>query len=179
MQKINTFLFDLDGTLTDPGEGITNSVAYALSKYGISVPDRRELYAFIGPPLTDSFIRYYSFSEEEAERAVEIYREYFRDRGIYENTLYPGIKEMLSELNQIGKKLVLATSKPQIFAKQILDHFALTDYFSYVAGSTLDHSRTDKHDVIDSALVNTISSVHKSLPCLLSGFFTATEARKS
>lgn len=152
MKTYNTILFDLDGTLTDPGIGITNSVAYALNKYNIQVKDRSELYKFIGPPLHESFENFYGFSKEEALKAVEYYREYYKDKGIFENYVYEGIKELLKELKAAGKTLVLATSKPEIFAKQILEHFQLESYFTYIAGSNLDGSRTKKDEVIRYAL---------------------------
>ena len=104
----DVILFDLDGTLTDPGEGITNSVAYALRKFGIEVPDRRELYKFIGPPLYESFMKYYGFDRAGGLAAVEAYREYYRDRGIWENRVYDGIPALLAELKAAGKTLVLA-----------------------------------------------------------------------
>lgn len=148
----DTILFDLDGTLTDPGEGITNSVAHALKKYDIEVSDRSELYKFIGPPLKDSFMKYYSFSEEKAEQAIAYYREYFRDTGIFENKVYDGVEKMLSELYADGKRLILATSKPEIFAVRILEHFGLKKYFSVVAGASMDSSRSKKGDVIAYAI---------------------------
>lgn len=147
-----TILFDLDGTLTDPGEGITNSVAYSLKKFGIDVTDKKELYKFIGPPLVDSFMKYYGFSEEKAELAVEYYREYFRDTGIFENRIYDGIHELLAEIKASGRKIVLATSKPEEFAKRILVHFELDKYFDVAAGATMDTSRSKKSDVIKYAL---------------------------
>ncbi len=147
-----TVLFDLDGTLTDPGEGITNSVAYALRKYGIEVTDRKELYKFIGPPLKDSFMKYYSFSEADALNAIEYYREYFRDKGIFENQVYEGVEEMLKALHASGKKIVLATSKPEEFAVRILEHFDLRKYFDIVAGASMDSSLSKKGDVIAYAL---------------------------
>ena len=146
------FLFDLDGTLTDPGEGITNSVAYALKKWGIEVKDKRELYSFIGPPLSASFKKYYGFSEVDALKSVEYYREYFRERGIFENEVYCGIPALLARLKEEGKTLILATSKPEGFAKQILDHFDLTKFFDFVAGATMDETRNKKADVIAYAL---------------------------
>ena len=142
-------LFDLDGTLTDPGPGITASVAYALARYGIEVPDRRELYPFIGPPLAESFSRFYGFSEEKAREAVEVYREYFSVRGLYENSVYDGIPEMLKALCERGAILAVASSKPEVFVKRILDHFSLTPFFTAIAGSELNNSRTDKHEVIE------------------------------
>lgn len=145
-------MFDLDGTLTDPATGITNSVMYALKKYGIEVNDRSELYSFIGPPLQKSFERFYGFSEDEAKKAVEYYREYYRDKGIFENTLYDGIKELLQLLKERRRTVILATSKPEIFARQILEHFQLITYFDFIAGSELDGRRVDKDDVIRYAL---------------------------
>lgn len=145
-------LFDLDGTLTDPAEGITNSVAYALRRYGIEVEDTSELNCFIGPPLTDSFERFYGFSHEKAVEAVEVYREYYRPTGIFENKVYDGIPELLSRLKAEGKKVIMATSKPEIFANQIAEHFGFDSYFDLVAGSTLDGSRVKKHDVIENAI---------------------------
>jgi len=142
------FLFDLDGTLTDPGTGITNSVAYALDKYGIEVSDRSVLYPFIGPPLRESFMKFYGFSEERAEEAVWKYREYFSERGLFENEVYPGIPEMLKNLKDQGARLFVATSKPTGYSKQILEHFNLLGYFEDVQGSTMDGSREKKADVI-------------------------------
>ena len=148
----DVILFDLDGTLTDPAEGITNSVAYALRHYGIEVADRRTLTPFIGPPLAESFRKFFGFSEVQAKEAVEVYREYFSSRGILENRVYEGIPAMLASLQAAGKTLVLATSKPWVYAEQILAHFSLDRYFSFVAGSELDHRRVDKHEVIEYAL---------------------------
>ena len=145
-------LFDLDGTLTDPGTGITNSVAYALARWNIHVEDRRTLYRFIGPPLQDSFREYYGFSPEEALKAVDVYREYFREKGLYENEVYPGVEEMLKTLKAQGKTLILATSKPEEFAIRILKHFGLDGYFTVMAGATMDPSRSKKGDVITYAL---------------------------
>ena len=145
-------LFDLDGTLTDPGIGITNSVAHALAHWNIEVADRAELYKFIGPPLSDSFMRYYGFSEEDAIHAIAVYREYFSVKGLYENEVYPGIPELLSALKAAGKTVVLATSKPEGFAVEILRHFGLYDYFDIIAGASMDESRNKKADVIAYAI---------------------------
>lgn len=152
MKEYSTILFDLDGTITDPAEGITNSVAYALQKYGIRVEDKTELYTFIGPPLYESFMRYYGFSAEEAHRAVDYYREYYSDKGIFECRLYDGIEGLLKKLRQSGKKMILATSKPEYFAEKILEHFGIFDLFDTVAGATMDSSRVEKSDVILYAL---------------------------
>lgn len=150
------YLFDLDGTLTDPGIGITNSVMYALRKFGIEVEDRSSLYRFIGPPLTDSFARFYQFPPEQALQAVAFYREYFRDKGIFENRVYDGVPGMLAELKSRGKILALATSKPEEFSLRILEHFGLRGYFDFVGAATMDGSRSRKADVIS----HTIQSLH-------------------
>lgn len=147
-----TILFDLDGTLTNPGKGITNSIAYALKKWNIDVSDKTTLYKFIGPPLQESFETYYNFSETEARQAIAYYREYFKETGLYENELYPGIKTLLSKLKDAGKTLILATSKPEEFALTILQYFEIAQYFDYVAGASMDGSRSKKADVIAYAL---------------------------
>jgi len=147
-KEYNYYLFDLDGTLTDPGEGITNSVMYALRKFGIEPPERSQLYKFIGPPLSESFQKYYGFSEEEALQAVEYYREYFRPKGILENRPYDGIYETLADLKSRGKTLALATSKPEEFSITILKHFGLYPYFDFIGAATMDGSRVKKADVI-------------------------------
>lgn len=145
-------LFDLDGTIIDPKEGITKSVAYALNKFEIKVDNLNELCKFIGPPLKDSFIEYYNFSEDEAEKAIKYYREYFADRGIYENKLYKGFEEILISLKENNKVLIVATSKPTIFATKILENFNLSKYFTFVSGSNFDGSRVRKSEVIQYAL---------------------------
>lgn len=156
-------LFDLDGTLTDPGIGITNSVMYALKKFQIEVEDRTTLFKFIGPPLKASFEKYYGFSKEESELALQYYREYFKPKGLYENQVYKGVRELLTELKSRNKTLILATSKPEEFAIEILRHFDLYKYFDFVAGATMDSSRVKKEDVILYALqsygISDLSSV--------------------
>ena len=147
-----TILFDLDGTLIDSSLGITNSVAYALEKMGLPVPEREELLPFIGPPLQESFQRYFHLSEEQSQQAVTFYREYFAEKGIIENTLYPEVCDTLKYLKQSGKQLLLATSKPEQFARIILNHFQLTDYFTEIAGASLDGKLSTKGDVIALAL---------------------------
>lgn len=145
-------LFDLDGTLTNPGLGITNSVMYALRKFDINVEDRTSLYKFIGPPLRDSFEEYYGFSSEQSELALQYYREYFSKQGLYENEVYDGIADLLMQLKEKGKSLIVATSKPETFATEILRHFNLYDYFDFVAGATMDVTRNKKADIIRYAL---------------------------
>ncbi|HEL2058797.1 TPA: HAD family hydrolase [Streptococcus suis] len=147
-----TILFDLDGTLTDSGQGILNSVAYALEKMGIEEPDTANLNRFIGPPLYESFSRFYQLSPEDTQSAVDAFRVYFKEKGMFENQLYPGIIPLLEELGTAGKTLVIATSKPEIFAKQILEHFGISHYFDVIAGASLDSSRISKADVIGYAI---------------------------
>ncbi|MDW8766986.1 HAD family hydrolase [Streptococcus suis] len=147
-----TILFDLDGTLTDSGQGILNSVAYALEKMGIEEPDTAKLNRFIGPPLYESFSRFYQLSPEDTQSAVDAFRVYFKEKGMFENQLYPGIIPLLEELRTAGKTLVIATSKPEIFAKQILEHFGIAHYFDVIAGASLDSSRISKADVIGYAI---------------------------
>ncbi len=151
-ESLKYVLFDLDGTLTDPFEGITNSVAYSLKSYGIEVSDRNQLSCFIGPPLYESYEKYYGFSKEKAVEAVEKYREYFSVTGLFENKVYNGIEELLKQLTNKGLRVVLATSKPEIFAKRILEHFNIQGYFTEVVGSLLSGERVKKGDVIKEAL---------------------------
>lgn len=152
MRDYDFVLFDLDGTLTDPGTGITNSVAYALAKYGIHIDDKTSLYKFIGPPLIDSFMKYYGFSHAQAVEAVEFYREYYTATGMFENSVYQGIPELLASLKNAGKNIMVATSKPEIFAEKIMKYFGLDVYFTYIAGANMDETRTYKDEIIDYAL---------------------------
>lgn len=145
-------LFDLDGTLTDPKQGITGCVQYALHKMGIEEPDADKLTPFIGPPLLDSFHEFYGFNEEQGWQATEYYRERFRVTGWCENEVYPGIERLLADLKASGKKLAVASSKPQEFVEQILVHFGLRPYFDVVVGSGMDGTRTKKEDVVEEAL---------------------------
>ncbi len=148
-------LFDLDGTLTDPEEGITRSFRYALHRSGIEELDPVRLRRVIGPPLLESFIKLYGFSQIDALLAVESYREYFSEKGIFENQIYPETEEMLNTLQKSGMKLIVATSKPAVFARRILEHFGISRYFTFVAGSELDGTRTGKAEVIRWALSQT------------------------
>lgn len=141
-------LFDLDGTLTDPKEGITKSVRHALRAYGIEVEDLDSLCCFIGPPLKDSFMEYYGFSEENASNAIGVYREYFSDRGLYENEVYEGIEAVLKTLKAKGRKLFVASSKPEVFVRKIMEHFHLDSYFAFLGGADLGETRVKKADVI-------------------------------
>ena len=148
----DTLLFDLDGTLTDPFEGIANSVVYALGKFGIPVADRSALKAFIGPPLFESFTSLCGMNERDARQAIAYFREYFESVGLYENAVYPAVPAVLESLRTRGFRLAVATSKPEPFARRILEHFSLSQYFTLVAGATIDETRVKKADVIAYAL---------------------------
>lgn len=144
--------FDLDGTLTDPALGITNCIMHALEKMGREIPPRESLYCFIGPPLLDAFQNYLGMTEEEAREAIRLYRERFSTVGLFENTPYDGIANALAEVKSMGKKLCIATSKPEEFAVRILEHFDLSKYFDMVCGASLDEGRSTKDAVIRYAL---------------------------
>ena len=143
-----TVLFDLDGTLTDPKVGIVNSVLYALEKIGIEELHVKELDSFIGPPIQQSFVERYNMSEGEVERAVFYFREYLKQRGLLENNVYVGISNLLKQLKDTGNRLFIATSKPTIFARQVIEHFQLTNYFEDIIGSNLDGTRIKKEEII-------------------------------
>lgn len=145
-------LFDLDGTLTQSGEGITKSVQYALEKLGKPEPDLKKLEVFVGPPLLQQFMKYAGLDEETAVKAVEYYRERYTDVGIFENCPYPGVEEMLEGLKRKGYILAVASSKPERFVRRILDHFHLTGYFQEIVGSEMNGGRTSKAEVIEEAL---------------------------
>ena len=150
--KYQHIFFDLDGTLTDSADGIVNSVRYALEKQGIVPPAREQLLPFVGPPLLDSFHKYYGMDREHGMQAIEAYREYFTDRGWKENSVYEGIPEVLKQLKDAGAHLYIATSKPEPFAKRIAEHFGLAGYFDRIAGATLDERITGKGQVIQMLL---------------------------
>lgn len=145
-------LFDLDGTLTDSKPGITTCVQYALHRMGIEEPDLNKLEPFIGPPLMDSFHDFYGFSEEQGKQATAYYRERYSVTGLFENEVYPGIDRLLADLKTAGKKLAVASSKPQVYVERILDHFGLLTYFDVVVGSEMNGTRTKKEEVVEEAL---------------------------
>lgn len=145
-------LFDLDGTLTDPKEGITKSVQYALADFGIEEKNLDKLEVFIGPPLKESFIEFYNFNEQDALKAVDKYRERFVVTGIFENKIYEGIPELLNKLHEKGCRISIASSKPTVLVERILDYFDIAKYFDYVVGSELDGRRTKKEEVVEEAL---------------------------
>lgn len=146
-------LFDLDGTLTESGEGIIKSVQHALRSFSIEETDTQKLRRFVGPPLTDSFQKYYGLSAEDAEKAVAVYRERFAVKGIFENALYPGVLEMLKALKEKGLVLAVSSSKPEKFVNQVLEYFHIDAFFDIVVGSTLDGGRKDKASVIRETIV--------------------------
>lgn len=145
-------LFDLDGTITDSGEGITKSVQYALKSFDINVDKLEDLNKFIGPPLKDSFKKFYNFDDEKAEIGLKKYREYYAEKGIFENSLYDGVVDLLEDLKKNNKTIILATSKPEVYAKQILQYFKVDKYFTFAAGSDFEETRVKKGEVIKYAL---------------------------
>ncbi len=152
MERIKNVLFDLDGTLTDPAEGITNALMHAQRRLGRQVSPREALYVFIGPPLIETFMSEWGLSRAEAEQALVYYREHFGVKGLFENVPYEGIEECLASLRAAGLRLFVATSKPEPLSLRILEHFGLLPYFEAVAGSTMDEQRTKKDEVIAYAL---------------------------
>ncbi|MBE5967651.1 MAG: HAD family hydrolase [Lachnospiraceae bacterium] len=144
-------LMDLDGTITNPKLGITKSFRYALKHWNIRIEDLDTLTRHIGPPLRDSFLEY-GFSGDQLEQAIVKYREYFNKQGIFENEVYEGMEEFLRKLNRAGKKVIVATSKPEELARRILEHFYLAEYFADICGATFDESRAKKDEVIQYAL---------------------------
>ncbi len=159
--KYTTCFFDLDGTITDPSIGITNSVMHALSKYGIRETDRTKLYPFIGPPLQDSFLEYYGI--DDGDRPTAYFREYFGTKGIFENEPYPGVREFLLDLKDAGVRVAMATSKPELYANMILEHFGLADCFDHVTGATFDESLVHKPDILRAALRDTGADPERSV----------------
>ncbi len=148
----NYIFFDLDGTLTDPALGITNSIMYALEQFGIRTERRENLYKFIGPPLAQSLMEVYGFSQNRAEEALKNYRVYFERSGMFENKVYEGVAALLGSLQAAGARLVLATSKPEIFARRILEHFDLANYFYLIGGADMSGARVTKEAVLGYAL---------------------------
>lgn len=158
MKHYDTILFDLDGTLTDSQEGIIKSVQYALGKMNIEVADRYALIPFIGPPLLHSFKHFYGLSKADAQKAIGYYREYFERDGIFDNRVYEGITDLLAMLAGKGKRLIVATSKPTIYAEPIVRHYGLGDYFHAIIGASTDGARTEKGQVIEEALRHTVDA---------------------
>lgn len=139
--------FDLDGTLTDSGEGIINCASMALEHFGLEVPDREQMRVFVGPPLSESF-QWFGVPKDKTDEAIRVYRSRYTTIGLFENTPYPGIREVLQQLQADGHKLYVATSKPEAMAVQILEYFDLAQFFDVIAGATFDSSRGSKSAVI-------------------------------
>ncbi|HNZ99688.1 HAD hydrolase-like protein [Ruminococcus sp.] len=150
MKKFDTLLFDLDGTLTDSTEGILNCLIYAIECMGFEVPE--DTNKFLGPPIRQSFAEFFGMNGEQAEQAVRIFRERYSDTGLFENRVYDGIPGMLERLKNGGKRLMVATSKPQVYAVRIFERFGLAQYFEIVGGAELDGSRDYKDQVIEYVL---------------------------
>ena len=150
--KYHTVLFDLDGTLTDSQEGITKCVHYALQHFGIEETDYEKLKLFIGPPLDDMFMEIYGFTKEQAVEARWKYRERFQTVGMFENSPYEGIIDMLADLKKAGVKLAVATSKPEHFSRKILDKFQMTPYFDAISGADMDGNHVSKPEMIREAM---------------------------
>jgi phosphoglycolate phosphatase len=152
MKNYSTVFFDFDGTLVDSGEGVRNSVEYALKKFGIEVENKDSLSSSIGPPLTVSFKTFYGFDDENADRGVAYYREYYKDKGIFEGYVYDGIEETLKRLKDAGKRVMVATSKPEEYAKRVLEKFGIAKYFDFIAGATMDEkTRANKIEIMQYA----------------------------
>ncbi|MEM5766830.1 MAG: HAD hydrolase-like protein [Bacillota bacterium] len=152
MKKYDYILWDLDGTISDSAPGIVNSVVYALEHMGTEIGDRGSLTKFVGPPLSESFSRYYGYTPAQTDEAVRFFREYYREKGIYENAIYPGLEALLERLKAAGRVCVVATSKPEVHAKTILSRYGIDQHFRYIAGSPLDDAGTTKDQVISYAL---------------------------
>lgn len=152
MKRYAYILFDLDGTLTDSGPGIFNAVSFALERMGVPALPPETLRRFIGPPLTESFRRFCGFSPETAQEALGYYREYYNDRGIFENSLYPGIPALLDAVRDAGGHLLMATGKPEPYALRIAEHFGIAGFFEVIRGATMDESRIRKDAIIRAAL---------------------------
>lgn len=150
----STILLDLDGTITNPYIGITNGIMYAYEHLGLEVPERESLRTFIGPPLTVEYARR-GFSDEQIKEGVRLYREYYGVTGLFENELIPGTEELLQTLKRMGKRICLATSKPEEFSVRILEHFGVIGYFDFIGAATMDGTRGTKADVIRYVLEET------------------------
>lgn len=152
MKKYDIIAFDLDGTLTDPAHGLILSFEYGLKKMGVDYGTKESLKRFIGPPLYDEWRSEFGFSPEEATEALRLFREYFAVYGWWDNEMYEGVPEMLSRLKAAGKRIALATSKPEIFARQILNLFDIAKYFDFIGGASTDKTRDKKHEVLEYVL---------------------------
>lgn len=174
---MHTILFDLDGTLIDSSEGIIKSVLYTLDFYGIKEPDISKLYQFIGPPLSESFEKFYGFSPEKAYEAVQKYRERYNKTGIFECRLYPGVESCIRTLKEKGYRIGMASSKPEISCRRILEHFGILELFDDVVGATFDGTRDKKSEVLEEVM-RRWSHIPKSDMCLIGDTMFDVEGAK-
>lgn len=154
MKKYDIIAFDLDGTLTNPERGLIASFVYAFKKMGVDYGQKSELKRFIGPPIYEEWQRCFGFTPEESSKALLIFREYYSVYGWWDNEIYPGVKEMLEKLKNAGKKIILATSKPEIFAKKVLELFDISKYFDFIGGASTDKTRDKKSEVLEYSLAS-------------------------
>lgn len=150
--RYTTALFDLDGTITDSGPGIINAIRYAVRRKGLTEPSEEVLRSFIGPPLMEQFQKVFSLTREEGAAMVAAYREYYGDRGIFENRVYEGVPEMLMRIRRAGIRVLMATSKPELYARRIAEHFGFDRHFDFIGGACMDGTRTVKSEVIEYVL---------------------------
>ena len=150
MKNFDTLLFDLDGTLTDSTEGLINCLEHAIKQMGFEVPE--DTNKFLGPPIRQSFAEFLGMNDEQITEAVKIFRERYSTVGLFENRVYDGIPELLDRLRSAGKRLMIATSKPEVYAVRIADRFGMSPYFDIIGGAELDGSRDYKHEVIEYVL---------------------------
>ena len=150
--RYDVYLFDFDGTIADTGEGIRRSVAYSLERLGYDVPEKAVLDRFIGPPLHDTYVALFDMTDEQAERAVQVYRERYLDIGLYESWLYPGIAELLKALHDGGAWVGLASAKPQMMVERLSERFSIAPYLNVISGTGLDRHSADKRDLLLRAL---------------------------
>lgn len=178
-QKIKYILFDLDGTITDPFEGISKSIIYAANRMGIIVNDPESLKCFIGPPLFQQFKVFFRFDDEQAENAVEEFRKRYSEKGWKECTLTEGTEKLLSSLKEKGYILAVATSKPEVFAVKILDHFDLSRYFDFIGGAQLERSgRNEKSDII-AYVLDSLNITDKSAAIMIGDRFHDIEGARA
>ena len=166
MPAFELLIWDLDGTLTDSAPGIMNAIFYAVRKMGLSPLTRQEARTFIGPPLHDSFQQKFRLSSGDTLMAVDAFREYYREKGLWENRLYPEVRETLQTLFERQTVLAVATAKPRVFAEKILSHFQISRYFRIIAGSLFDGSKTDKEELISDVLEG-LSFSRKEAACMI------------
>lgn len=148
MKNIQYLLFDLDGTIIDSKEGITGAARHTLTYCGVAEEEIRDLCRFIGPPLRDSFEEFFGFSKSQIDTAVQVYRKYYTEKGVFQNALYPGVEDVIRQLKDGGKTIILSTSKPQPFAEKILAMFHLTKYFDHICGGDLQEKHSSKAEII-------------------------------